>query len=188
MGRGPLLTSPRHRHTDSTQTGRYPQPARLPRRQMNCTERTLGIPQTTGSGDHRTSTHPTTTALISLLSLTLAHSPTHTLWSCPLGLEGTGGSGGEGKGAGPVPSLLCEQGGRRVQGRAWAWQWGEAGAGAQAWGGSWQRRHWAISGWYCSTCRVQLENPNREWSRDVASARTASGSAVESMARCAEAT
>lgn len=91
-----------------------------------------------------------------------------------------GGSRGEGKGAGQALSLLREQGSRRVQGRAWAWQWGMAGAGAQAWGGSWQRRHWAISGWYCSTCRVQLENPNREWSRDVASARTASGSAVES--------
>lgn len=59
MGRGPLLTSPRHRHTNSTQTGRCPQPDSQPATQTNELHgKDACAPQTSGRGDQGTSTHP----------------------------------------------------------------------------------------------------------------------------------
>lgn len=84
--------------------------------------------------------------------------PSYTLWSWPPG-HGLGHLAGE---RWRERSLLIWEAGAESPGSSLGLAVGWGGAEAQAWEGSWQRRHWAISGWYCSTCRVQLENPNRE--------------------------
>jgi len=114
VGRGPLLTSPRHRHTNSTQTGRCPQPDSQPATQTNELHgKDACAPQTTGRGDQGTSTRPHRLIPVQPEPCLPHHPPT--LWSCPPGLgtrEWAGRRRERGRGTGPALSLLQEQGGR----------------------------------------------------------------------------
>lgn len=63
---------PRHRHTNSTQTGRCPQvPASLPQGHMNCTERASMTLQATWNMNGGASTHPTPLNCLQQFSLIL---------------------------------------------------------------------------------------------------------------------
>lgn len=150
-----------------------PQPAGQPATQTN----ELHGKDARGSPDRGELGPPTPTALIPCSAQLPPHSPFALV--LPTGAWGWGaGRWQEGEeGVRAQLSLFSESPGRSRAGS------GERAGPAQAWGGSWQRRHRSIPDWYCSSCRVQLENPNREQSREVASARTASGSAVESVGK-----
>lgn len=174
-----------------------PQPSGQPATQTHYTSSSwLPTPGQGGDGDHRPSTllHPPALLLAAQPGPTvLTHTHTHThfglaRWGLGLGGLGRWKEGGEEGVWAQLNPFLHNQEVLRVQGLGVGPSLGLAvgggdkgGAMAQAWGGSRHRRQWAISGRYCSTCRVQLEKPNRECSLDEASARTASGSAAESV-------
>lgn len=152
---------PRHRHTNSTKTGRCPQLASQP------ATRTHGVHRkdkqdSPGHVEHKWWGFHTPLNCSRLLSLIpLPQSPSYTHF----GLDHRGRGWGVWQvrnGERKVPSVTREAGAERPGPSLGLAVGGEGGAEAQACWGSRQRRHWAISGWYCSTCRVQLENPNRE--------------------------